>query len=86
MAKRDANMDAAMLKWLTDKFKPLVGKTVAGVAYDPAEGYVGLRLDDGTIVWSLRDDEDNGPGAFDIRPPDKTIPYTPDEVAQIAEH
>jgi hypothetical protein len=79
MAKHDA-----MIKYLTAKFEPLVGKKVAGVAYDPDEGYIGLRLDDGTIVWFLRDDEDNGPGSFDIKEPDKLLPYTPDEVAVVS--
>lgn len=33
------------------------------------ESVCGLRFDDGTIAWILRDSEGNGPGHLDIQAP-----------------
>ena len=48
----------------------LLGKRVAGLVHSPATQYdestYGLRFDDGSIAWIMRDPEGNGPGHLDI--------------------
>ena len=50
----------------------LVGRTVTGLVADPefeedfGEPAYGLKFDNGSIAWILRDPEGNGPGFLDI--------------------
>jgi len=59
-----------MTEWLKQKAKPILGGVIAGVVYDDEEGFYGFSVETVTgetvTVWILRDDEGNGPGAFDI--------------------
>jgi hypothetical protein len=57
-------------KFYVDKLKELIDYKIEQVMLSP-DGYYGLQLLDEfsrkrKIIWFLRDEEDNGPGLFDI--------------------
>lgn len=50
----------------------LKGRTISDVRYIKDEEFgrvLAITLDDGKIVWPLRDDEGNGPGALQFTAP-----------------
>lgn len=49
-------------EWTEEAQRLLLGRRITDVEY--RSGHVCLRLDDGTAVWPVRDDEGNGPGAL----------------------
>ena len=70
MAKKAAQLSNIWMK----HFNPILGKKVVGIVHDPSGGdnlfpQLGLRFEDDTIAWILRDDEGNGPGWLEIVEP-----------------
>ena len=60
-------MNAHMVKHLSQ----LAGKKIVGLIEDKDTSdigeVVGFELNDGTLVWIMRDPEGNGPGHLDIQ-------------------
>ena len=61
-----------MNNFYTDQLKKLIGYRITGIALDHEGEFFGLIVKKGrekreTIIWFLKDDEGNGPGAFDIQ-------------------
>ena len=60
-------MNAHMVKHLSQ----LAGKKIGGLIEDKDTSDIGevagFKLNDGTLVWIMRDPEGNGPGHLDIQ-------------------
>lgn len=64
---------SSQIDFQTQQASPLIGATVTGLAKTPPDDmgdeYFGIELQKGNtdyVLWFLRDEEGNGPGAFEI--------------------
>lgn len=51
---------------MEEHYLKLVGKRIVAIVHDRNGEYYGLKFDDGSTVWILRDPEGNGPGFLEI--------------------
>lgn len=60
------------IEYMQDYLAPALNKRITSVVDDiddPTEPFIGLRLEDGHVIWCLSDPEGNGPGHLELQGP-----------------
>lgn len=68
-----SNRMSKYVEYMQEHLAPTVGQRITNVVVDdindPYEPVLGLKLEDGSTIWCLRDPEGNGPGHLELQGP-----------------